>query len=198
VPETFRAIKLQLPLLIDTLRRTQQHASTGHVSDETATTLKPLIDACFAEISLLQTILDKALPPHKSSSWQRRLMALKSLSHDKGVERSMAKLESHIRLLTFYQSTTTSDSSNKLLSLRQTTDAASQQPRKPVFMVPFDRDDTFVGRKDILHCIDQTFNSPRRRAVLSGIGGVGYDQITSASDSTDDRQQVADCHSVLL
>src|SRR5947207_14430294 len=70
VPETFRAIKLQLPLLIDTLRRTQQHASTGHVSNETATTLKPLIDACFTEISVLQTNLDKALPPPKSSNWQ--------------------------------------------------------------------------------------------------------------------------------
>jgi hypothetical protein len=197
VPETFRTIKLQLPLLIDTLRRTQQQASAGHVSGETATTLKPLIDACFTEINALQARLDKTLPPHKSSSWQRRLLALKSLAHDKEVERSMVKLESHIRLLTFYQSTSNSDSSNKLLALQQTM-AVSQQPRRSVFMVPFDRDETFVGREDILDSIDQRLNSPRRRAVLSGIGGVGYGQIISLSDSTDDRQQIANCHPVLL
>ena len=45
-------------------------------------------------------------------------------------------------------------------------------------MVPFDRDETFVGRKDILDNIDQKLNASRRRAVLSGIGGVGYDQVT--------------------
>jgi hypothetical protein len=40
-------------------------------------------------------------------------------------------------------------------------------------MVPSDRDDTFVGRRDILDIIDQKVNAPRRRAVLTGIGGVG-------------------------
>lgn len=47
------------------------------------------------------------------------------------------------------------------------------QPRKPIFMVPFDRDETFVGRQDILSYISQRLDSLRRRAVLSGIGGVG-------------------------
>ena len=115
VPKTFQAIEVQLPLLIDTLHRTQQQASDGHVSDETATALKPLIDACCKEITVLRIILDKTIPPKKSSSWQRRLQALKSLAHDKDVERSVTKLESHIRMLTFHQSTSVTD---ELLKLR--------------------------------------------------------------------------------
>jgi hypothetical protein len=81
-------------------------------------------------------------------------------------------------LLTFHQTTTNSD---ELLILRISPQAhgttshgtTSHQPRRPIFMVPFDRDETFVGRQDILGCIHQKLNALRRRAVLSGIGGVG-------------------------
>jgi hypothetical protein len=173
LPKTFQAIKVQLPLLIDTLDRTQRQATARNVSDATAVALKPLIDACIKEIKALQIILDKTLPPQKSSSWQRRLLSLKSLAHDKDVDRIVTKLESHIRLLTFHQSTSNSD---KLVTLRvspQVHSSATHQPRKPVFMVPFDRDETFVGRQDILSYISQRLDSLRRRAVLSGIGGVG-------------------------
>jgi hypothetical protein len=186
VPKTFQAVKVQLPLLINTLRRTQQQASAGLVSDETATALKPLIDACSAEVEILQRILDKNLKAQKSSGLQRRLQALRSLADDKDVERSITKLEGHIRLLTFYQSTNSSDSSHKLLALRQTNDAAPHQLRKPIFMVPFDPDETFFGRKDVMDSLDQKLNSLRRRAVLSGIGGVGYNEIAlMVLDSTD-------------
>jgi hypothetical protein len=173
LPKTFQAIQVQLPLLIDTLSRTQQQANAGHVSEATAVALKPLIDACSDEIKILQTILDKNLPPHKSSSLQRGLLALMSLTHDKDVKRSITKLESHIRLLTFHQSTSNSD---ELLVLRLSSHAnctTPHQPLKPIFMVPFDRDETFVGRQDVLDSIHRKVNASKRRAVLSGIGGVG-------------------------
>ena|SRR5436305_8216183 len=173
LPKTFQAIQVQLPLLIDTLNRTQRQAKAGHISEATAAALTPLIDACSDEIKALQTVLDKNLPSPKSSSLQRGLLALASLSHDKDVKRIMAKLENHIRLLTFHHSASNSD---ELLLLRlssQTNSTTPYQPRKPIFMMPFDRDDTFVGRQDILDNIRQKLNASRRRAVLSGIGGVG-------------------------
>ena len=43
-----------------------------------------------------------------------------------------------------------SDELLKLQESLQTHDTTSDQPRKPVSMVPFDRDETFVGRKDIM------------------------------------------------
>jgi hypothetical protein len=178
VPKTFQAIEVQLPLLIDTLHRTQQQASDGHISMRTAIALKPLIEACCEEITALRIILDKAIPPKESSIWKRRVQALKSLAHDDDVERSIAKLESHIRILAFHQSTSVTDELLKLRVSLQTHNTIPHSSRKPVFMVPFDRDETFVGRKDILGSIDQKLNTSRRRAVLSGIGGVGYDLAT--------------------
>jgi hypothetical protein len=52
----------------------------------------------------------------------------------------------------------------------QTPNSTFHQPIKPIFMVPFDRDETFVGRQDILDNIHQKVNDSRRRAVLTGIG----------------------------
>lgn len=178
VPKTFQTIEVQLPLLIDTLHRTQQQASDGHISVRTATALKPLIEACCEEITALRIILDKTIPPKESSSWRRRLQALKSLAHDDDVERSITRLEGHIRILAFHQSTSVTDELLKLRVSLQTHNTIPPPSRKPVFMVPFDRDETFVGRKDILDSIDQKLNASRRRAVLSGIGGVGYDPVT--------------------
>jgi hypothetical protein len=173
LPKTFQVIQVQLPLLIDSLSRTQRQAEARHVSETTAVALKPIIDACLEEIKVLQIILDKNLPPQKSSSLQRRLLALKSLTHDKDINRSITNLERYIQLLIFHQSTSHSD---ELLALRSSSHANNttpHQPRKSIFMVPFDRDDTFVGRQDVLGCIRQKLGASRRRAVLSGIGGVG-------------------------
>jgi len=68
--------------------------------------------------------------------------------------KSIPKLEGNIRLLTFCQSTNSSDSSNRLFALWQTHDTASHQPSKPVFMASLERDETSVRRKDILDSID--------------------------------------------
>jgi hypothetical protein len=176
VPKTFQAISTQLPLLIDTLQRINQRVTGGHVSDATATALKSLVDACSAEIQVLQKILDNTLPDQNSSSWQRRLLALKSLRHNKDVDRSVTKLEGYIRLLTFSQSTSSLDSIDTLLkleALRLSQNATSHQPCKPVFMIPFDRNDAFVGRLTILNLVHQKLTTSHRRAVLTGLGGVG-------------------------
>lgn len=41
-----------------------------------------------------------------------------------------------------------------------------------MFMVPFEQDSKFVGRKDIIAQLDQKLNS-QRRVALAGIGGIG-------------------------
>jgi hypothetical protein len=49
--------------------------------------------------------------------------------------------------------------------------------RNPLFLVPFIRDDSFIGREDILTGIDEAnkqVTGPRHtRAALVGLGGVG-------------------------
>ena len=44
-------------------------------------------------------------------------------------------------------------------------------------MALFERDETFVSRKDILESIDENLKAVRSRAVLTGMGCVGNDQI---------------------
>lgn len=45
-------------------------------------------------------------------------------------------------------------------------------PQRPIFDIPFDRDDDFVGRGDVLESIADRF-SRNGRVALYGIGGVG-------------------------
>lgn len=83
-----------------------------------------------------------------------RLLALRSpLLVTRMWNGNIAKFRMPYSIVNLYQSTNSSGSSNRLFALRQTHDAASHQPRKPVFMALFERDETFVGRKDILDSI---------------------------------------------
>ncbi|KAF2633913.1 hypothetical protein BU25DRAFT_381757 [Macroventuria anomochaeta] len=59
--------------------------------------------------------------------------------------------------------------------------ARAQNRPRPSIMVPFPRDDTFVGRKDVLAKIQEIHRSPalrgHSRVALVGLGGVGKSQI---------------------
>ncbi|RDW73410.1 hypothetical protein BP6252_07317 [Coleophoma cylindrospora] len=51
--------------------------------------------------------------------------------------------------------------------------------RAPAFMVPFERDENFVGRQDALEALESHFSTRdvHTRVVLAGLGGVGKSQI---------------------
>ena len=46
-------------------------------------------------------------------------------------------------------------------------------------VMPFERDEDFVGREDIIKMIDESFSKSRstRRVALVGLGGIGYEII---------------------
>ena len=46
VPKAFQHVSVQLPLVIDTLKRTQAQAETGHVNGATLRALLPVIKDC--------------------------------------------------------------------------------------------------------------------------------------------------------
>jgi hypothetical protein len=48
------------------------------------------------------------------------------------------------------------------------------------FVVPFNRDEDFVGREDVIGEIDHILSDPKkaRRVALAGLGGVGYVEIS--------------------
>ena len=53
--------------------------------------------------------------------------------------------------------------------------------------MPFAQDNDFVGREDILTCIDEGFSQSTtlRRMALTGLGGIGYDVLAQGAYITD-------------
>lgn len=76
VPKVFRDIKIELPLLLDTLERTKEQAELGIISDETQSALLPVVDGCNVQVRLLEEMLSKVLASSEDSSWQRSRKAL--------------------------------------------------------------------------------------------------------------------------
>lgn len=71
VPKVFRDIKIELPLLLDTLQRTKEQAELGKITDETQSALLPVVDGCRDQVRLLEEMLSKVLASSDDSSWQR-------------------------------------------------------------------------------------------------------------------------------
>ncbi len=82
VPESFRSLWVRLPLLTATLQYIQSQAETCHVSDDTAKTLKAVVDNTSEQISTVQICLSKVLPSDSASRLERALKALKSLAKE--------------------------------------------------------------------------------------------------------------------
>ena len=182
VPKTFRLIKVQLPLILNTLQQTKDQADARQVDEDTAQALKAVVGECTATVQQLDEILMKALPNGQASSWQRYRKALSSLAQDKKIAQLQASIERHIPILTYYQTLVIS-SSFKDLSIRPAAENSDTNPpqtkREPCFMVQFEKDPNFVGREDELREIEERFKE-QHRVVLSGIGGVGYVMSLSA------------------
>ncbi|KAH0558819.1 hypothetical protein GP486_004539 [Trichoglossum hirsutum] len=165
VPKTFRDIMIQLPLVIDTLKQTERQADAGHVGEETAKALRPVVDECLSQIKLLEDILAKAMPAKEDSDWKRRFKALSSFAHDGDVQKITASLERYVQTLTYYQA---SQRFEPILEIPR---------RKTCFMVRFDQDPNFIGREDTIKEIGERFKMRQRRVAVAGIGGVGKSQI---------------------
>jgi hypothetical protein len=158
VPKAFRDVKVELPLLLDTLKRTQAQAESGAVSRETQIALLPVVKGCRTQLELLDSILIKTLPKPGDSTWRRGRMAFSSVGQEKKVDQITSKLRNYVQTLTYHQATGSIG-----LAIR---------PPKPCFIMPFDRDQNFVGRTQILQDIEDRFKN-QRRVALAGIGGVG-------------------------
>jgi hypothetical protein len=168
--EVPKDLRQELPLIIETLELIQKRADVGYFNNKTATSLKTFVDGCLEKIKLLKVILDKTTPSEQSSTWQKRLHAIKSLAHDRDVQQITVVLQRRFQELTLYQATTILDL-NSSLSVDLKNISISRE--KPVFMVPFERDYDFIGRAKILQELELKLNKKNRRVALAGIGGVG-------------------------
>jgi hypothetical protein len=71
IPEAFRHIKAELPVLLDALRQTKAAIDAGSIQDETKKALLPAVEGCGVQIKSLDDVIVKALPA-SGDSWARR------------------------------------------------------------------------------------------------------------------------------
>src|SRR5437588_12941043 len=87
VPESFRHIKAELPVLLEALQKTKEAIEAGSVTDETKNALLPAINGCAEQIRSLNELLLKALPTSGDSWTKRSRKAIwMSLRYDSRVE----------------------------------------------------------------------------------------------------------------
>ena len=103
VPEAFRNIKVELPLLLKTLQDIQDAIESRLVTDETAEkAVLPVIHGCRVQVESLNTIIDKLLPAPGDARTRRSKKALSSLRKDKNVDQITSTLRGYVQTLTFH------------------------------------------------------------------------------------------------
>ncbi|KAI9764624.1 MAG: hypothetical protein M1839_005799 [Geoglossum umbratile] len=167
IPEVFRHIKAELPVLLDALRQTKAAIDAGCMQDETKKALLPAVEGCGVQIKSLDDVIVKALPV-SGDSWPRRgRKALGSLRYDAKVEKITAVVRGYIQTLTYHAAASS--------TIRCSADRALPRPA-PSSTVPFRRDPHFVDR-EILAEIDCKSQQSASRVALVGLGGVGKSQL---------------------
>ncbi|MCJ1390022.1 hypothetical protein MMC18_002880 [Xylographa bjoerkii] len=162
LPKVFQDVVNRLPLLTHILESIRTQIDTDEISEKTQQALLPVIKDCYQQIELLNNVLIRVAPSAGDSSWGRGKKAISSLHEDGKVQQIVAALGEDIQLLTLHQVTTSTKKAS-----RGTT---------AIFMVPFERDKKFVGRRSTLEEIDSRF-ATQRRVAIAGLGGVGKSQI---------------------
>src|SRR5947209_2565680 len=71
VPKTFRHVKAELPVVLDTLEQTKNAIETGSIRDETKKALLPAIHGCRTQIESLDDVIGKTLPL-QGDSWREK------------------------------------------------------------------------------------------------------------------------------
>jgi NACHT NTPase-like protein len=180
IPETFKQVKKELPILLATLDHTKVAVEKGSIKEETRKALSLVVNECQTQITLLDNLITDLLPQEEDSWRKKARKAFSSLRQDSKVNKITTILRTHIQSLTNCLVTTPStlQAANGMTvykmdkPLLRGLDTLSTRPT-PSSTVPFRRDQDFVHR-EILSEIQSKCPQPASRMALVGLGGVGY------------------------
>jgi hypothetical protein len=102
IPEAFRHIKSELPVLLDALRQTKAAIDAGSLQDESKRALLPAVEGCGVQIKALDELIEKVLPALSDSWASRGRKALRSLWYDAKVEKITAVIRGYVQTLTYH------------------------------------------------------------------------------------------------
>ncbi|CAN9127988.1 unnamed protein product [Alternaria alternata] len=164
LPRALKSLSVELPTLINSLRRIRQAIEDGRVSQESQEALEPLIKDFEFQIQSLSDIILK-MRPRVNSNTARNLKAVTSFRYDSEVKQIESVIRNYVSTLTL-ESTIAADS-------RGTT--VSPPLPMPRFICPFGRDLDFVERPVLVEL--SASRGPGSRHALVGGGGIGKSQI---------------------
>ncbi|KAL8674025.1 MAG: hypothetical protein Q9168_001557 [Polycauliona sp. 1 TL-2023] len=175
IPHVFRDIKTRLPLILTIVTRTQHE--TYDISLEAQESFEDVVRQCFDQASQIYEILSKVVVDHGDSRVKKTLKAGISLIEEKRVQRIAAGLRDNVQLLTFLSVTPVEKGKSASSSERRpSVPLPSYASATGLFVVPFERDEHFIGRASSLQAIAASFEH-QNRVAIAGMGGVGKSQI---------------------
>jgi NACHT NTPase-like protein len=104
IPETFKHVKDELPILLETLDQTKVAIEKGSIiKEETKKALLMVVSGCQTRITLLDNLIARSLP-QEEDSWRKKAgKAIFSLRQDAKVTKITAILRTHVQSLTCYR-----------------------------------------------------------------------------------------------
>lgn len=169
IPAVFRDIRTRLPLIISIVVRTQHESDK--LSTEAEEAFEEVVRQCLEQVSQLDDILKKVTISKGDSRVKKMVRAGVSLLEEGRVQRIATALRDNVQLLTVLNAGPAEKGTMKM-ERRPSESLQSFMSATGLFLVPFSRDERFVGRESILRSIALSFES-QKRVAISGIGGVG-------------------------
>ena len=172
LPDVFRDIRTRLPLIISIV---SAHQGKGDLLPEAEEAFEKIVRQCFDQVSQLDASLEKVTITKADSRFKRIVKASVSLVEEGRVQRIAAALADNIQLLTFLNVT---PAEKGKLEERPRAQTWISQPLPSyvnatgAFLVPFSRDEQFVGRESALQSITTSLQT-QNRVAISGMGGIG-------------------------
>jgi gas vesicle protein len=105
VPKSFRDIRNQLPLLVESIEQTKKQTEDGHFSKNTQEAVWSVVKGCQSQVEQLNDILEEILPVAGCSSWKRGKMAILSIYEQKKVQQITTAIQEYVQILTYHQAT---------------------------------------------------------------------------------------------
>ena len=224
VPQSFRSVWTQLPLLTATLEHIQSQAQTRQLPDDVIRALKAVVDSTSEQVSLVQTYLSQVLPCDDASKLERTLKALKSLAKEDKIQEALEKIHKSNDLLILHQTTRHVDTGDRILEelskLSATPVAPSNSYGVCLGRAPQVAADAFIGRTSELQQLRDWLSSKsqpdgQRIISIAGMGGMGKTQLSlahvrdcadhyssvfwvNAKDETSLRQSMADLSAIVF
>ena len=169
LPEVFRDIKTRLPLIISIVESARH--GTNNLSIEAEGALEEIVRQCFDQVSQLDEILKKVMVSKGDSRLKKTVKVGVGLVEEGRIHRIATSLRDNVQLL-IYLNVIPAEKGRPKAERMHSEALPSYDSTTGVFLVPFSRDEQFVGRESSLGSIALSFET-QNRVAISGIGGVG-------------------------